>query len=380
MKKLIILLISLFILCACSSTPAQGDSQNGNNSGSENSSEEKTVSQDELIASKVTITKAQQLSEKLVSRNFDNMFTVNVPENWNITVGGADWYLWIRLYDPAEPSLQVFTTISTTAILKSNRAKEFYEYCYNLTGDDYLYGPTSAMIVNASATMQEYFEDYMDYIDWIAKYDATFAGFDFPLISNFNQIESWDVNDYYSSIAIDNKLIHAEYVEGLSQQKAEGLFNGCFTNGLTMMDPGYDCGFYIVYNINGISAPYGMLSEYQELLTGILNSIQYTDSWLKTAAQNQQISFETAQQVNQIMQQTSQMIVDGWNQRQASYDRISQAYSDSTLGYDRYYDTETGEVYRVEYGVMDNYTGDRYQLIENDSDLYSLPVSGYIYK
>ena len=372
MKKFIILLISLFILCACSSAPSSGSQ--GNNTG--NGGNE----QDELIASKVVATKAVDLAGKMISRNFDNMFTVTVPENWNITVGGADWYLWIRMYDPAEPALQVFTTISTTAILKSDRAKEYYEYCYNLTGDNYLYGPTSAMIVNSSATMEEYFEDYMDYIDWIAKYDATFAGFDFPLIKDFQKIESWDVDDSYSSIAIDNKLIHAEYTEGLSQQRSEGLFNGCFTNGLTMMDPGYDCGFYIVYNISGISAPYGMLAEYQSVLVSILNSIQYSESWLKTAAANQQISFETAQQVNQIMQQTSQIITDGWNQRQAAYDRISQAYSDSTLGYDRYYDTETGEVYRVEYGVMDDYTGDRYQLIENDSDLYSLPISGYIYK
>ena len=80
------------------------------------------------------------------------------------------------------------------------------------------------------------------------------------------------------------------------------------------------------------------------------------------------------------MQQTSQIIIDGWNQRQASYDRISQAYSDATLGYDRYYDTVTGDVYRVEYGIMDGYNGDRYQLISENSDLYSLPVTGYIYK
>ncbi len=376
MKKILIIMISLFVLCACSSSPAAA---NGNN-GSQGNSTSKEASQDELIASKVEMTKAQQLKNRLGERNFDNIFTVNVPDDWNITVGGADWYLWIRMYDPADPSLQVFTTISTTSILKSQKAREFYEWALSVSGDEYLYGPTSHMIVNESGTMKEYFEDYMDYIGWIAKYDQTFNGFDFPLIADFQEIENWDVDDMYSSIAMDNKLIHCEYKEGLSQARAEGLFNGCFTNGLTMMDPGYDCGFYTVYNISGISAPYGMLSEYQEVLSGILNSIQYTESWLETAARNQQISIDSARQVNQIMQQTSQIIVDGWNQRQTAYDRISQAYSDSTLGYDRYYDTETGEVYRVEYGVMDNYTGDRYQLIENDSDLYSLPVSGYIYK
>ena len=379
MKKIFFILISLFVLCACSSAPAQGNPQDSNNETSSNNAS-KEMSQDELIASKVEKTKAQQLEEKLAERNFDNIFTATLPEDWNITVGGADWYLWIRMYDPADPTLQVFTTISTTGILKSQRAREFYEWALSVSGDEFLYGSTSHMIVNESGTMKEYFEDYPDYIDWIAKYDPTFAGFDFPLITGFEEIENWDVDDMYSSIAIDNRLIHCEYKEGLSQVRAEGLFNGCFTNGISVMDPGYDCGFYIVYNISGISAPYGMLGEYQEVLNSILNSIQYTDSWLETAARNQQISIDSARQINQILQQTSQIIVDGWNQRQASYDRISQAYSDSTLGYDRYYDTQTGEVYRIEYGVMDNYTGDRYQLIENDSDRYSLPVSGYIYK
>ena len=379
MKKLLFILAALLVLCACSSAPAAANGQGGSSSPEQNTAGNK-MSQDEVIASRVEKTKAQQLKDTLAERNFDNIFTATLPQSWNISVGGADWYLWIRMYDPADPALQVFTTISTTAILKSQRAREFYEWALSVSGDEYLYGSTSRMIVNESGTMKEYFEDYMDYIDWIAKYDPTFAGFDFPLISDFTEIESWDVDDMYSSIALDNRLIHCEYKEGLSQARAEGLFNGCFTNGISVMDPGYDCGFYTVYNISGISAPYGMLAEYQEVLNGILNSIQYTESWLETAARNQQISIESARQVNQILQQTSKIIVDGWNQRQASYDRISQAYSDSTLGYDRYYDTETGEVYRVEYGAMDNYTGDRYQLIENDSDLYSLPVSGYIYK
>ncbi|MBO7698844.1 MAG: hypothetical protein J6S38_07425 [Erysipelotrichaceae bacterium] len=377
MKKILITLISLLVLCACSSAPTQG---NNIGPGSNNNGGSKAASQDEELAAKVQMTKAQQLQSTLIEREYEGIFTVTLPENWTITTGGADWYLWIRMYDPSDPNLQVFTTISTTGILKSQKAKEFYEWAYSVSGDDYLYGPTRNMIVNESGTMKEYFEDYMDYIDWIAKYDPTFSGFDFPLISNFQEIESWTVNDMYSEIAMDNRLIHCEYTEGLSQARSEGLFNGCFTNGLVMMDPGYDCGFYTVYNIDGISAPYGMLGEYQSLLTSILNSIEYSESWLKTAAQNQQISIESARQVNQIMQQTSQIIVDGWNQRQASYDRISQAYSDATLGYDRYYDTETGDVYRVEYGVMDNYSGNRYQLIENDSDLYSLPVTGYIYK
>ena len=327
-------------------------------------------------------TKAQLLEQTLRETSYDNIFTVNLPEGWEISTGGADWYLWIRIYDPGNPALQLFSIISTTCILKSYGAKSFYENAASISSGYYyeMYSMSANMAVNESGTMQEFFEDWEEYISWIAQYDDTFNGFDFPLLNNFQAIESWDSDDIYKEISIDDKLIHAEYKEGLSQQRAEGMFSGAFTNGVAMYAEGLDCGYYTVYNVNGISAPYGMLGEYQDVLLKILSSIKYNDQWVNQAMKNQEAGFENAQKLNQILQQTSQIIVDGWQARQQSYDRISQAYSDATLGYDRYYDTETGEVYRVEYGVMDNYHGDRYELVTGDSPYYSLPVSGYVYK
>ena len=370
MKKIFTFLVILLMLCSCASETTNED-VNGTDIN------DVTKRTDNL---NVQETPASKLDKSLTEQNYMNIFTALVPEGWQITTGGTDWYLWTRIYDPSNPSLQVFTAISTTCILKSDKAKAFYEWAYDISYDKTLYASTKDMVVNEDGDVEEFFEDYMDYIAWIAQYDPTFAGFDFPLIKDFEDIEDWDIDNELSAIAKDNKMIHAEFNEGLSMQRSEGLFTATFTEGISMMDPGYDCGFYILYNINGITAPYGMLVEYEEVLRKIIGSIAYTEDFVNTAMRNQQTVFENAMQINQIMQQTSQIIVDGWNDRQKTYDRISQAYSDSTLGYDRYYDTVTGEVYRVEYGVMDNYTGDRYQLIENDSDLYSLPVSGYVFK
>ena len=52
--------------------------------------------------------------------------------------------------------------------------------------------------------------------------------------------------------------------------------------------------------------------------------------------------------------------------------------SDATLGYERVYDTETGEVYRAYNGFTDVYKGNRYQTITDD--MYTSPISGYIEK
>ena len=74
----------------------------------------------------------------------------------------------------------------------------------------------------------------------------------------------------------------------------------------------------------------------------------------------------------------SDMIMDSWNKRNNSYDIISQKQSDATLGYDRVYDVETGDVYRAYNGFSDNYSGSRYQPITDD--MYTSTISGYIEK
>ena len=45
---------------------------------------------------------------------------------------------------------------------------------------------------------------------------------------------------------------------------------------------------------------------------------------------------------------------------------MSQKQSDATLGYERVYDTETGEVYRATNGFTDVYDGKRYETLTED--------------
>lgn len=76
--------------------------------------------------------------------------------------------------------------------------------------------------------------------------------------------------------------------------------------------------------------------------------------------------------------ETSNIITEGWANRQISYDTISQKQSDATLGYEHVYDTETNEIYKAYNGFTDDYTGSKYQAVTDD--MYSSPISGYIEK
>ena len=72
------------------------------------------------------------------------------------------------------------------------------------------------------------------------------------------------------------------------------------------------------------------------------------------------------------------MIMDTWEKSSRSSDILSQKRSDATLGYERVYDTETGEYLKAENGFTDWYDGRRYVAADSDA-AYLSPISGTIY-
>ena len=139
----------------------------------------------------------------------------------------------------------------------------------------------------------------MDYCNFLSTNEPTYADFYFPQITNFETIEAFDIDDIYTPVALDNKLLHASFDNPLTMEKGERFF---------------------------------------------------------TAA-----------------------VTEGWNQRQKSYDAISQKYSDAILGYERVRDIHDPEkIYRAYSGFMDSEFSDGFEPVSDDD--YSKVVSGYINK
>lgn len=326
-------------------------------------------------------TRAEQLAKTMKQIKYGDLITMNIPASWEVSIGGYNMGTWIHAYDPADPTLQVFTGLKLNMLLKNDKAKAYWESRYRASGQSPLLKGWGEAVVNSSGTVREFFEsDFGAYCQYLTSTDPSFAGFYYPSLERFQVLEEYNVTNMFSSVAVDNKLIHATFTDQLSQGNGEGMFAGSLVDLLPMMDPGYDAGVYGIYTMTGMSAPYGMLGEYLPLLSSILNSIEYSDTFIESVAQEEQITIENARQVNTYMQQTMDIVTEGWNARQKSYDIQSQQYSDSVLGYDRYLDTETNEVYRVEYGALDGYQGSRYQKIDQGSAYYTEPVAGYIVK
>ena len=87
---------------------------------------------------------------------------------------------------------------------------------------------------------------------------------------------------------------------------------------------------------------------------------------------------KTIQANAKVYDEISDMIMDSWEKRSNSYDIISQKQSDATLGYERVYDTQTGDIYKADSGFIDNDWNGRYESVTDD--MYNQPISGYIEK
>ena len=323
-----------------------------------------SIKDDVVISESPAVT----LANKMVDyQDANGCFTAKVPQGWNVATCGYDMYYWIRIFDPSNPDLQVFTLLKTECLLMNQNTKKFYEDRRSLS----LYTMFADMIV--AENVEDFYSQFMDFCAFMGMYEPTYAGFEYPQINDFEVIDKYALNSNFLSVAIDDALIHANYMDNWTGTKCDGMFSGSLVNGFNA--GGIGCN--MMYNINAITAPYGLLNEYEPLLNSILSSINYTDTFVSTVQTDLSIKAAGAAALNQTLQQTSDIITSGWAARQETYDIASQKYSDATLGYERVYDVETGDIYKANNGFMDTEGIDKYFMQATD-EMYTQPISGYI--
>ena len=125
-----------------------------------------------------------------------------------------------------------------------------------------------------------------------------------------------------------------------------------------------------------MSAPDSEFNNWQPILDYCLSTLEFSDKFVKgfNSEESSVLNSITANQ--RVYDQISEGIMDSWQKRNSAYDIVSQKQSDATLGYERVYDVETGEVYKAKNGFMDKYEGERYKSITDD--MYTKATSGYI--
>lgn len=201
------------------------------------------------------------------------------------------------------------------------------------------------------------------------------------------------VEDLGTTSAGDSGTIRAIVTDG-NGKSVEGIFST--TLGTMFIDRiydiygmfqyGADLGDYnVVYalGVTEIATPDGELINWADQLIHCLSTITFSDEYMEGYnIQWKQIN-NTSNIIADTYQDISDTITSGWEARESTYDIISQKQSDATLGYDRVYDTETGEIYKAYNGFTDdistdNYLRERYKPITDD--MYMEGIDGYIEK
>ena len=319
-----------------------------------------------LFASKednVKIVESEAKTIKLTDYN-NGLFTMKIPEGWKVDTLGDNIHYTIKVYNPEKPIYQFFFNMKTEGYNKSQAAKEFQQRYY-----------PNNMFAKCSVIEEKTTEGFYKIFNDLGTLNNT-ATFTFPTLTNFSVIEK------LGTATIGGDILRASFKDS-DGKEGEGLFTAY------VYDPGpyyvydnitsgkqIDIYYLSVYNTVFITAPKDEFINWEETLNQMVSSLDFTDTFVSQFNSQQDAVMKNFQSVRSVCNQISDGIMSSWEARSAAYDRMSQKQSDATLGYERVYNKETGDIYKAYNGFTSDYKGNKYESISDD--MYSKSISGYI--
>ena len=313
----------------------------------------------------VKIRQIETKSLKYVEYN-NGLVKLKVPEGWKVDVIGDYIHYTVKAYDPNNPTYQFFFNLKTEGYNKSEAAKAWQKKFY----------PNEIFAKNPVISTKDT-EGFYKIFNELGPLNNT-STFTFPTITDFTVVEKLGKG------LVGGDVLRATFKDQ-DGNDAEGLFSAYVYD----VGPHYvsedflsakqvDIQYLNVYDTIFITAPKDEFINWEEPLSIIASSLEFTDKFLSGFNSEQDAVMKNFQNVRNICNQITDGIMDSWEKRNASFDIMSQKQSDATLGYERVYDTKTREVYKAYNGFTDDYDGKRYKTITDD--MYTKGISGYIEK
>ncbi len=173
-------------------------------------------------------------------------------------------------------------------------------------------------------------------------------------------------------VVLDAKVIRADYTDKTKGDDREVMCQAVLEKGLLDGYYGYVTA-YAAYSVRG------ELDNWIDTLARIQTSFKVTDAYQARFKSSGGSGSYSGTGGSASAYDAGDAMMESWEARNRSEDIISQKQSDVTLGYERVYDTETGEIYKAESGFMDWYElndGQRYASCTDD--MYTEGYSGWI--
>ena len=285
-------------------------------------------------------------TSKIEYEKFDNgLVRLDIPKGWKVEVSPNGSYATysFKVYNPENKDYMMLFALKLSGFLKSEAARKKFHSLY----------PTAAFGLLAAVDPQTT-EGFYKVWNENAKIsnDAAKNSY-FPIFKDF------EVIDNLGKVSLGGDILRATFKNDKNEDM-QGLFTTTVYSAGTYTMYGYDFAPLSCYHTIMLTAPDAEFNNWASIYDHTVGSIEFTDKFMTGFNKEEQNMVSTVQANAKIYDQISDMIMDSWEKRSASYDIISQKRSDATLGYERVYDTETNEV------VTD--------------DMYIKAISGYIEK
>ncbi len=351
---IIIILITIIGITGCGNT----------NNESKKEEEKKKEEKLNIVASASKGTEYEKYDNGLIS--------LDIPKGWKVEIAkGVDYIHYsFKVTNPKDPNYMLLFALKLEGFLKSKKAQQTWNYYYPTTG----FGKNPVI---SPKTTEAFYKVWNQTAKIVNK--QTTSGY-FHTINDLKVVQNLGAQKVIGGdvlrITYNNKdkkkqqaLVTAHVVDVGSYQVNQNW---------NVFSKKVDVWPMNVYNIVILSAPDEDFNEWQPVLDHSLSTLQFSDKFMKAFNKEENSIVASVKANAKIYDEISDMIMDSWNKRNDSYDRISQKQSDATLGYERVYNTETNEVYRAYNGFIDGYDGNKYKPITED--MYKEPISGYINK
>lgn len=307
-----------------------------------------------------------------------DVFSMKKPKGWTVEGAGIGVFYAIRAYDPQNTNNQVFLMVKMQPLLKSDSAKSAWQNYYNLSGGNAQYKVFANAVVLNNPTTEGFYKKFGEISSYVNSIEPTLSSFKFPTFNSFIKQEEFDSTASMKNVALDSKVLRATF-KGDNGKDGEGLFLASVVDfGSGQYQAGADTSFYMVYDIMSVTSEKDKFIDYKDILLQTVNSIEFSDSYVKTTIDNSNAQTQKALELSASIQRAFDSYMSAWESRSKSYDIMSQKQSDAMLGYERVYDTENGDIYKAYNGFTDDYDGERYKSISDN--MYTEPTYGYIDK
>ena len=320
---------------------------------------------------KVSISTSE--NKKVEYEAYDNgLISMQIPKGWKVEVAPLDYIHYsFKVTNPNNPDYMVIFMMKLEGFNKSQAAKNWQQTYY----------PTAVFAqlpVIDPHTTEAFYAIWNETAEYVNNNDVKFEYL--PKFNEFTVIDNLGTNE------IGGDVLRATY-KNSNNELVQGLFTASVkdvgpyyvnSNPFNLFSDQIDVFPLIVYNTIVMTAPDVEFNNWQPILDNCIATLQFSDTFVNEFNKEEANILTTIQANQKIYDQISDMIMDSWEKRNNSYDIISQKQSDATLGYERVYDTETGDVYKAYNGFTDDYTGERYQPITDD--MYTSSIAGYIEK